>query len=62
MSIKMITIVCALAAIADFGLASAELYYALSGNSSNPALALSVSVLWFGMGIAMSAFIAGDKS
>lgn len=62
MSIKMTTIVCALAAIADFGLASAELYRALSGNSSNPALALAVSMFCFGMGIAVSALIAGSKS
>lgn len=57
----MTTIVCALAAIADFGLASAELYYALSGNSSNPALALSVSMFCFGMGVAVSSLIAGGK-
>ena len=62
MSIKMTTIVCALAAIADFGLASAELYRALSGNSSNPALALAVSMFCFGMGVAVSALIAGSNS
>lgn len=49
-----------LAAI-EFFLASAELYYALSGNSSNPALTLSASMFLFGMGIIQVGFIAGDK-
>ena len=62
MSIKMTTIMFTLASIMEFGLASAELYRALSGNSSNPARALSVSMLCFGMGIAMSALIAGSNS
>lgn len=39
-----------LVAMIQFGLASIELYYGLSGNSSNPALALAVSMflLWDG--------------
>lgn len=51
-----------LVAIVQFGLASIELYYGLSGNSSNPALALAVSMFCFGLGIIQMGFIAGDKS
>lgn len=51
----------AVIAIAMFALASAELYYALSGKSSNPALVLSASMFLFGMGIIQAGFIAGGK-
>lgn len=51
-----------LPAALEFVLASVELYYALSGNSKNPALSLAVSMFCFGMGIVQAAFIAGDKS
>lgn len=35
----------------EFGLASFELYYGLSGKSDNPAFSLAVSMFIFGMGI-----------
>lgn len=50
-----------LVAMVQFGLASIELYYGLSGNSSNPALALAASMFCFGMGIIQVGLIAGDK-
>lgn len=40
-----------LVAMIQFGLASIELYYGLSGNSGDPALSLAVSMFCFGMGI-----------
>lgn len=51
----------AVIAVVEFALASAELYYALSRKSSNPALALSASMFLFGMGIIQAGFIAGGK-
>ena len=51
----------AVIAIVEFALASAELYYALSGKSSNPALALSASMFLFGMGVIQVGIIAGGK-
>lgn len=50
-----------LVAMVQFGLASIELYRGLSGNSSNPALALAVSMFCFGMGIMQVGLIASDK-
>lgn len=50
-----------LIAIVELALASAALYYALSGNSGNPALALAASMFLFGMGIIQAGFIAGGK-
>lgn len=51
-----------LVAMVQFGLASIELYRGLSGNSSNPALALAASMFMFGMGIIQVGFIASDKN
>lgn len=51
----------AVIAIAMFAWASADLYYALSGNSGNPALALAASMFLFGMGVIQVGFIAGGK-
>lgn len=45
----------------QFGFASIELYCGLSGNSSNPALSLAVSMFCFGMGIMQVGLIASDK-
>lgn len=50
-----------LIAIVELALASAALYYALSGNSGNPALALDSSIFLFGMGIIQAGLIASDK-
>ena len=50
-----------LVAMVQFGLASIELYYGLSGNSGDPALSLAVSMFCFGMGIIQVGLIAGDK-
>ena len=50
-----------LVAMIQFGLASIELYYGLSGNSGDPALSLAVSMFCFGMGIMQVGLIASDK-
>lgn len=57
----MMRMIDTLFAVVDFALASAELYHALSGNSDNPALALSASMFMFGMGVIQVGFIAGGK-